>query len=307
MKATRDWFGEALTNIGKIHNNVVVVNCDLGSALRATGFKSAYKDRFFECGIAEANAISIAAGMAQEGFRPFVLSFGHFLIGKYLEVFQSVGLNNTGVVLVGGHAGLAIGKDGPTQMGLRDLALMRTLHNIEILHPIDGVETFQMMDYLASHSRPSFIRICRQPTSEVHDKNYQFKFGKPDVIQKTNNSYTTIFSMGGIVPSLVQCLKDFPVNIVNVSSLPIEKTQMLHILEKTKHALVIEDHFIKGGLADEIARLILEFNKNIRFDSWGIYDYAQAGDPKDLYERYKLDENGIVDIVQKFLKKKPLW
>jgi Aldo/keto reductase family/Transketolase, pyrimidine binding domain len=115
MKAMRDWFGDALVGIGERHDNVVVVNCDLGSATKTLQFRKRFPDRFFECGIAEANAIGVAAGLAQEGLRPFVASFGHFLTGKYLEIFQSFGLNDAGVVLVGSHAGLAIGKDGPTR------------------------------------------------------------------------------------------------------------------------------------------------------------------------------------------------
>ncbi|SVE57309.1 uncharacterized protein METZ01_LOCUS510163, partial [marine metagenome] len=105
---------------GKQCDNVIVVNCDLGEPTKTLKFRDAYGDRFFECGIAEANAIGIAAGLALEGMRPFVAGFGHFLTGKFLEIFQSVGLNNAGAVIVGTHAGLAIGKDGPTQMGLRD-------------------------------------------------------------------------------------------------------------------------------------------------------------------------------------------
>ena len=140
MKATRDWFGEALIAIAEANDKIVVVNCDLASATRTQTFKLMFPDRFIECGIAEANAIGVAAGLAQEGFRPFVASFAHFLTGKFLEIFQSVALNNAGVVLVGTHAGLAIGKDGPTQMGLRDLAVMRSLHNVQIMQPADGRE-----------------------------------------------------------------------------------------------------------------------------------------------------------------------
>ena len=168
MKATRDWFGEALVAIAEADDKVVVVNCDLASATRTQKFKLMFPDRFVECGIAEANAIGVAAGLAQEGFRPFVASFAHFLTGKFLEIFQSVALNDAGVVLVGTHAGLAIGKDGPSQMGLRDLAVMRSLHNVQIMQPADGQETREMLRYLAASTAPAYLRLCRQPTREVH-------------------------------------------------------------------------------------------------------------------------------------------
>ena len=310
MRATRDWFGDALASVGKTHKKVVVVNCDLASATKTQKFKDEYNDRFFECGIAEANGIGIAAGLAQEGMRPFLASFGHFLASKYLEIFQSIGLNNTGVVLVGTHAGLAIGKDGPTQMGLRDLALMRTLHNMEIYHPVDGIETQQMMEYLVSHNHPSYLRLCRQPVQEVHDKDYQFSFGEPDVLSYGTD--ITIFSMGGTIPVLVDCLETFQqkgisATIVNVSSLPISKEKVKQVLFDTKQVLVLEDHFIKGGLADEIGKIIMEIDSGIRFASWGVPDYGQAADPGDLYARYQLDANGIINNVEKFLSGQSIW
>ncbi len=115
MKATREWFSQILTDLGEAHPQLVVVDADLGSATRSARFGERFPERFYQCGIAEANALGIAAGLAQEGFRPLVSSFGAFLTGKFIEIFQSVALNEAGVILVGTHAGLAIGKDGPTR------------------------------------------------------------------------------------------------------------------------------------------------------------------------------------------------
>jgi len=304
MRATRDWFGDELVKIGKKYEQVVVVNCDLGEATKTLKFRDSFPERFFECGIAEANTIGVACGMAQEGYRPILASFGHFLTGKYLEIFQSVGLNNSGVVLVGTHAGLAIGKDGPTQMGLRDLALMRTIHNLEILHPVDGFETRQMMDYIASHQRPTYLRLCRQPLEEVHSESYKFNFGEPDVL--SNGKDVVIFSMGGTIPVLLDSLpflkeKRIDPTIVNVSSLPVNTENIKKIVSEIGQVFVVEDHFIKGGLADEIARILLEMEENIIFTSKGVADYGQAASPADLYERYQLDTPGIVNHLRKFL------
>ena len=304
MKATRDWFGDELVEIGNKFEKVVVINCDLGSPTKTLKFRDAFPDRCFECGIAEANAIGIASGMAQEGYRPILASFGHFLTGKFLEIFQSIGLNDSGVVLVGTHAGLAIGKDGPTQMGLRDLALMRTLHNLEILHPADGYETRQMLHYIASHQRPTYLRLCRQPLQETHSEGYQFKFGEPDVL--TEGKDVAIFTMGGTVPVLIDCIpilkgKNINPMIVNVSSLPAKKESIEETLGEIKHVFVVEDHFEKGGLTDEIARIILGMKDKIYFTSRGVNDYGQAATPADLYARYKLDTAGIVDHLVKFL------
>lgn len=301
MKATRDWFGEELVAVAETNEKVVVVNCDLASATRTEKFKIMFPDRFVECGIAEANAIGIAAGLAQEGFRPFVASFAHFLTGKFLEIFQSVALNNAGVVLVGTHAGLAIGKDGPTQMGLRDLAVMRTLPNVEIMQPADGHEAREMLRYLAASTAPAYLRLCRQPAREVHSADYRFAFGHADVVH--HGSGPVIFTMGGMVPVVLDAVEELPAgrrpSVVNVSSLPAAPDDVFAVLEKgSGDVLVVEDHFAKGGLADEIARILAGCRGITSFDSVSVTDFGQAGDPDELYERYRLDR---VSLTQRFL------
>ncbi|GGO14475.1 transketolase [Microbispora rosea subsp. aerata] len=304
MKATRDWFGEALVEVAERYDDVVVVNCDLGSATKTHGFKKSFPERFYECGIAEANSIGVAAGLAQEGYRPFVASFGHFLSGKYLEIFQSVGLNDSGVVLVGTHAGLAIGKDGPTQMGLRDLALMRTIHNMRILHPADGIETRAMLYYIVENRCPIYLRLCRQPQREIHDPGYRFRFGWPDVVREGER--IVLFTMGGMVEVLLDALDELSEHgidptIVNVSSLPVDRAAIARLARQHSYAFVVEDHFIKGGLADEIARIILDMEEKVRLGVWGVADYGQAGSPADLYERYQLNAHGVASRVREFL------
>jgi transketolase len=303
VKATRDWFGEALVDLGASHSNVVVVNCDLGSATKTLKFGQIFPQRFYECGIAEANAIGVASGLAQEGLRPFVASFGHFLTGKYLEIFQSVGLNDAGVVLVGSHAGLAIGKDGPTQMGLRDLAIMRTLPNLEILHPADGVETRRMMEYVAGHHRPTYLRLCRQPQRDVHDEDYQFRMGMPDVLRAGED--IAVITMGGMVEVVLDSLEPLATHgiyptVVNLSSLPADRAAVRE-LARTHHAVfVVEDHFVTGGVADEVGRILLETDFPPRFGMWGVADYGQAAAPEELYARYRLDRCGVVEHIRNF-------
>jgi len=297
MKATRDWFGEALITAAETDDRVVVVNCDLASATRTEQFKRMFPDRFVECGIAEANAISIAAGLAQEGFRPFVASFAHFLTGKFLEIFQSVALNNAGVVMVGTHAGLAIGKDGPTQMGLRDLAVMRSLHNVQIMQPADGRETRAMLGYLTASSAPAYLRLCRQPTREVHAEDYQFTFGRADVI--LSGSGPVICTMGGMVPVVLDAVDLLPAaarpSVINLSSLPVAPADVLAAVARSSgDVLVVEDHFVKGGLTDELARILVGCPAVASFDSVAVTDFGQSGDPDDLYQRYRLDRAGLV-------------
>jgi transketolase len=296
MTSTRDWFGTALVAIAREYDHVVVVNCDLAKATRTLAFKEEFPDRFFECGIAEANAIGVAAGLAQEGFRPFVASFGHFLTGKFLEIFQTIGLNDAGVVLVGTHAGLAIGRDGPTQMGLRDLALMRTLPNVGVFQPADGTETWQMMAHLATDRRPSYLRLCRQPQPEVHTDGYRFRFGIPHVVRE--GADVVVFTMGGTVPVAVEAADRLAADgvaptVVNVSSLPVDRTTVARLVGTHRQAVVVEDHYLVGGLADEVGRIVLSLPDRPRFDVLAVPDYGQAGPPEELYRRYRLDAAGI--------------
>lgn len=304
MKATRDWFGDVLVDVSAAHEDVVVVNCDLASATKTEQFKQTYPERFFEVGIAEANGIGVAAGLAQEGLRPFIASFGHFLTGKFLEIFQSVGLNQSGVIMVGTHAGLAIGKDGPTQMGLRDLALMRTLHNVEVLQPADGRETRQMLEYAVSHRRPTYLRLCRQPQREVHDERYRFRFGHPDVVRAGTDA--AVFTMGGMVPVVLDAVdrlagEGLHPAVINASSLPLDPAAVRAVLAPYRQVMVIEDHFVRGGLIDEVGRLVLDLDRHVRFGGWGVHDYGQAGSPDELYERYELDAGGVAGRIRGFL------
>ncbi|MCO5995921.1 transketolase family protein [Actinoallomurus rhizosphaericola] len=328
MTSTRDWFGTALVEIAREYDHVVVVNCDLAKATRTLPFKEEFPDRFFECGIAEANAIGVAAGLAQEGFRPFLASFGHFLTGKFLEIFQTVGLNDAGVVLVGTHAGLAIGRDGPTQMGLRDLALMRTLPNVRVFQPADGTETWQMMAHLATDRRPAYLRLCRQPLPEVHADGYRFRAGIPHVLRA--GADVVVFAMGGTVPVAIEAAdrlaahgaaaggsvpgglavgrpaaRGIAPTVVNVSSLPVDRETVERIVAGHRRVLVVEDHYAVGGLADELGRIVLGLPDRPRFDVLAVPDYGQAGPPEDLYRRYRLDAEGITAHVAALLQDAP--
>lgn len=300
-KATRDHFGEYLIKLGEKHKNIFVTGCDLATATRSMDFKKKFPDRYVECGISEANAISISAGLFLEGFRPLLCSFGHFLTGKWLEIFQSVGLNNTGVVLVGTHAGLAIGKDGPTQMGLRDIGLMKMLPNLEIIHPIDKFETVSAMEYIATTNHPIYLRLCRQPVNEYHNSDYKFNSKKIDVLQ--NGNEYLVFGQGGTIDPIMLSAKrlekekNIKITVVNISSLPYDENSFKKVLKDHKKILVVEDHFNKGGIYEEIIKSLYKnkFITDIRHIA--INDYAQAADPYELYKSYKMDEISIFNTI----------
>ena len=175
---------------------------------------------------------------------------------------------------------------------------------MEIYHPVDGCETKQIMQYIANDFSPSYLRLCRQPTPELHTEKYTFNRHQPDVL--ANGSEIIIFSMGGTVPVLMDCIENFnslgiSACIVNVPSLPVDPESIRELVQEHKYVFVVEDHFVKGGLADEISRIIVNSDIAVKFFSWGVPDYAQAGTPDDLYKLYKLDVAGITENVLSFL------
>jgi transketolase len=300
-KATRDHFGDYLCTLGNNHKKIVITGCDLATATRTVDFKKNFPNRYVECGISEANAISISAGLFLEGFRPFVCSFGHFLTGKWLEIFQSIGLNNTGVVLVGTHAGLAIGKDGPTQMGLRDIGLMKMLPNIEIIHPIDKFETISAMEYAASTVHPIYLRLCRQPVNEYHNSDYKFNSRDIDIINE-GNEFLIIGQGGTIDPIMVAAKrldeeKNIKVTVANISSFPYNENNFKKIIKNHQKVLVVEDHFHKGGIFDEIVRSLYLNKELLDLKHIAVDDYAQAADPDELYIHYKMDQLNIFNLI----------
>ena len=278
------------------------MNCDLGEATRTLAFKEMYPERFIEVGIAEANAISIAAGLSKNGLKPFVTSFGHFLTGKFLEIFQSVGLNDSNVTLVGTHAGLAIGKDGPTQMGLRDIALMRLLPNFSIYQPFNENQTKQIMDEILQKEGPKYLRLNRQPQVFF---NYEepFNFGLYDEILLGEN--LLLITQGAPTVEAYQAIESIEdrdkVGLISISSMPVNQEKLSQIIYKYKQILIIEDHYCLGGISDLVARVISENNLNVHFNTLSINDYGQSGSPEDLYRRYKLDKAGITQKINEVL------
>ena len=304
---TRDYFGSGIVELARFNKSFVVIGCDLGLPTRTLEFRREFPDRFIECGNSEANALSIAAGLAQEGIKPLICSFSHFLTSRFLEIFQSIGLNNAPVVLVGTHIGLAIGKDGPTQMGLRDLGLIRLLPNFKIIQPCDGVETQEALKYCLSNNSPAYLRLGRQPAPRVLPDSYKFKFSK--MIEVVEGRKLAIITYGGLVSEVLKVAETFnnartnKVGVINVSSLPYEERQLSKILNKYKSLLIVEDQYYKGGLFDEVAAFMVKSGKSIPVKQVAVTDYAQSGRPEDLYRHYRLDVASIKKVCKQLLSK----
>lgn len=306
-KATRDAFGDALVEIGRDNKKIVAVDCDLGEPTRLSKFKAAYPERFFEFGIQEANAISAAAGLAVSGFRPFVCSFACFITGRYDQIRISVADNNAPLIIVGTHSGLAIGKDGATQMGLEDVNLMRGLPNMTVVQPVDYPETVQAVKYLAESDFPVYLRLGRQPLPNVNSENYKFKFGKG--VRLAHGNDLAIIATGGIVHIALEAAKELAkqginARIINIHTIkPIDKDIILEAAKETRGIFTVEDHNIFGGLGTAVAEVVAESGLPSVVRRWGINDvFGESGDPKDLYRKHFLDKEGLMTKISQFHK-----
>ena len=306
MRATREAFGEHLPVMGEKHNNIVALDADLGKATKIASFGQAHPDRFFQMGIAEANMIGVASGLSEYDYKVFLASFGSFLTGRYDMIRCSLAYPNRPVVLVGTHVGMAIGKDGVTQMGLEDVSIMRALPNMVVLNPASYSEAIKVIEYLCDTEleSPHYLRLGRQP---VEDIEMPFEFGKGQVVKDNENEYVdcTIISTGCILGDVLQAAelieKNSPrlIRVINMPTLkPIDEELILHAAEWSKMLVTVEDHTIVGGLGSAVADVLSEHDNMPSLFKIGLNDiFPESAPPDDLYDKYGLSSGEIAKQV----------
>lgn len=305
-KATRASFGEALVDIGKEFSQVVALDADLSKSTKSEAFGKNFPNRFFQMGIQEANMIGTAAGLALSGKIPFLCSFACFLTGRFDIIRVSVGYTNANVRLVGTHSGIGIGEDGYSQMGLEDIACMRTLPNMAVLQPADDIETKQMMRYLVDHEGPVYLRLTRQDLLEVNKSGYKFQFGK--AVELRTGKDAVIFATGGLVGSAFKASEMLAkegkeVAVVNIHTIkPLDKEAILKWANRVKTVFTAEDHNIIGGLGGAVAEVMASEGTSARLVRIGVHDtYGESGSPEGLYEKHGLDAFGVARTVKSYL------
>ena len=307
MRATREAFGEHLPVMGERHNNIVALDADLGKATKIASFREAHPDRFFQIGIAEANMIGVASGISEYGYKVFLASFGSFLTGRYDQIRCSLAYSNRPVVLVGTHVGMAIGKDGVTQMGLEDVSIMRALPNMKVLNPATFSEAKKVIEFLAETEldSPYYLRLGRQP---VKDIDIPFEIGKGQTIKEGDD--ITLLSTGCILgdvvesASIIEDMTQMSVRVVSFTSLkPIDRDMIVKCAQETKQLFTIEDHSIIGGLGSIVSDVLSE-EYPAKVVKIGLNDvFPESAPPADLYEKYGLSSNQISKRVVSELDK----
>ena len=305
-KASRAAFGEALLDLGARDERIVTLDADLSKSTMTAKFARAYPSRAFNVGIAESTMIGMAAGLALTGRVPFACSFACFLIGRFETIRVSVAYTQAPVKLVGTHVGVAIGEDGYTQMGLEDIACIRSLPNIPIVQPADEIETKQAVAWAVEHPGPVYLRLTRQNLEPVHADGYRFRFGLAEVLRPGND--VSILASGGPLWNCLEAARALAAEgvnaeVVNVATIkPLDEETILGSAGKTGRVVTVEDHGVHGGLGSAVAELLSEVMPTpVR--RLGVTGFGESGDQKGLYAKHGLDPDGIVRSVLKFLNR----
>ncbi len=309
-KATRDAFGEALLELGKKNPKVVALCADLTGSLKMNAFKEAFPERFFQAGIAEANMIGVAAGLATTGYIPFAGTFAVFGTGRvYDQIRQAVAYSHKNVKIACSHAGLTLGEDGATHQMLEDIALMRALPNMTVVAPCDANQTFLATMKIAEIEGPVYLRFGRPKWYNFTDpQDPEFQIGKAQVLKK--GKHVTIFSYGHLVYYSLQAAQELEkenisAEVINVHTLkPLDKETIIASLMKTGGAVIAEEHQKYGGLGSAVAELAAE-HYPVPMEFVAVRDtFGESGKPVELLEKYGLSPQHIIKAVKNVFERK---
>ncbi len=300
-KATRQAFGEALAKLGEQYREIVVLDADLAKSTKSEIFGKKFPDRFFEMGISEANMIGVSAGMAFTGYLPFACSFGCFLTGRYDTIRLSVAYSQARVRLVGTHAGVGIGDDGHSQMGLEDISLMRSLPTMGVFQPMDARETEYIMDYLVKEWQgPAYLRLTRQNLPDLYPEGKPFKPTKLMEIKSAKNADIICIATGASVAEAVGAAKLLENNGIQMSVWnahclkPFDDETMVQLAQNAKRIVTVEDHSVIGGLGTCVAEALAHMTQHPRLIKLGVQDiFGESGEPVELYDKFGISAAAI--------------
>ncbi len=307
-KATRQAFGESLARLGETHREIVVLDADLSKSTKSELFAKKFPDRFFEMGIAEANMIGTAAGLSFTGKLPFLCSFGCFLTGRYDTIRLSVAYAQANVRLVGTHAGVGIGDDGHSQMGLEDVTLMRALPTMGVFQPMDATETEHLMDFLVrTWKGPAYLRLTRQALPDLFPKGAGFRPLKLLELRGFDGAggrrVGCVATGAGVAEAMhaAQALRErgIEMSVWNAHSLkPFDDEGVTAIAGQCELLITVEDHTVFGGLGTCVAEALARSGRHAPLLKLGIQDvFGESGEPGELYERFGISARAIASQV----------
>mgnify|MGYP001218692240 CR=1 FL=1 len=306
-------YGKTLSELGEKHPEIVGLSADLAGSTKIGLFGSQFPDRFFNAGIAEQNMFGMAAGLASAGLVPFVSTFAVFASMRALEQLHSdICYPNLNVKIIATHAGLSFGQAGSTHHCTEDLAIMRSLANLAVMAPADGIETAHAVRAAYERKGPVYIRINRGFDHTVYDRpDYGFEFGKAQMMR--DGSDLSIICCGSTVWRAVEAAKmleesdGLKIRVLNMHTIkPIDKEAIKKAVKETGRIITAEDHNIFGGLGSAVAEVAAETGRPFAFKRLGVPDtYSIIGKHEDLMAHYGYDENGIMAAAKEMMGRKP--
>ena len=305
--ATRESYGNALKALGEENPNVLVLDADLAGATKTSVFKTAFPERFFDCGIAECNMVSIAAGVATTGKIPFCSSFAMFAAGRAFEqVRNAVGYPHLNVKIGATHAGISVGEDGATHHCNEDIALMRTIPGMVIISPADDVEARAAVKAAAEYVGPVYLRFGRMAVPVFNDEaTYKFEIGKGITLREGTD--VTIVATGLCVNSAMEAAEKLAADgisaeVINIHTIkPLDEELILASARKTGKVVTVEEHSVIGGLGSAVCDVLSE-KLPTPVKKLGVNDtYCESGPAAKLVEKYRLDGVGVYEQVKEFI------
>ena len=309
-KATRESYGEALRDLAEKYENVVVLDADLAAATKTGIFKKEYPDRFFDCGIAEANMMGVAAGLAATGKIPFASTFAMFAAGRAFEIVRnSIGYPHLNVKIGATHAGISVGEDGATHQCNEDIALMRTIPGMTIINPADDVEAKQAVEAAINYEGPVYLRFGRLAAPVFNDNDtYKFELGKGVVLKEGTD--VTIIATGLMVAEALEASKvlsdeGISSRVVNIHTIkPLDKELICKCAKETGVIVTAEEHSVIGGLGSAVAEAVTECCP-VPVVKIGVNDeYGYSGPAVELLKKFGLCSENIVAKVKEAVKLK---
>lgn len=299
-RATREGFGEAILEIGRTNDNLLVLTADLADSLKLDPFIKAHPGKFLEIGIAEQNLVGIAAGLASIGFIPLACSYAVFSPGRnWDQIRVSVCYSNLDVKIVSSHAGLSVGPDGAVHQALEDIALMRVLPNMTIISPCDYVQSQLATRAMIYQSGPTYLRLHRQPGPVITSATTPFKIGVAQTLRFGKS--VTIVTTGLMVAESLKAAEEIDAEVINVHTIkPLDINAIIQSLKKTGKLIVVEEHQLAGGLGSSITEALAEiYPVPTRFVA--VRDqFGQSGTPDELWQAYGLTWEHIISVFKTF-------
>lgn len=308
-KDTRSGFGAGLAEAGNRNPEIVALCADLIGSVKMDAFVKEHPDRFFQCGIAEANMIGVAAGLALSGKVPFVGSFANFVTARVLDqIRQAVSYGNTNVKIAASHAGITLGEDGATHQTMEDLGLMRMMPDMVVINPCDYNQTKAATIAAAEYNGPVYLRFGRPSVPNFTPADQTFEIGKAWVVEPGND--VTIFATGHLVWEALQAvdqLKEEGINaeLINIHTIkPLDEEAVLASVKKTGAAVCAEEHLVAGGLGELVSGLLAR-NEPAPVEFVSVDNrFGQSGTPAELMTAYGLDAAHIVAAAKKAISRK---